>query len=309
MARRSRKGTPINGWLILDKPQAITSTHALNKVKHLFHPQKAGHAGTLDPLATGVLPIAFGEATKTIPFVVDSAKEYRFLVRWGVETTTDDAEGDVAKTSDARPSREAIEAELPKFRGQIMQTPPRFSAIKIDGERAYDLARDGEDFELMARPVEIMRLEIVDTPSPDTCLFEAECGKGTYVRSLARDLGRLLGCYGHVAELRRMRVGPFHADAAISLERLGELSNSPDGREALMKVLLPVETALDGIPALAVGGADAARLKRGKPVIIRGRDAPVHHGLIYATSRGTLVALGEVEGGEFRPLRVFNLPL
>jgi tRNA pseudouridine55 synthase len=307
MARR--KGTPINGWLVFDKPQGITSTHALNKVKNLFNPQKAGHAGTLDPLATGVLPIAFGEATKTIPYVVDSAKEYRFLVRWGAETTTDDAEGEITNTSETRPSREAIEALLPQFRGEIMQTPPRFSAIKIDGERAYDLARDGEDFELLARPVEITRLEIVDIPSPDTCLFEAECGKGTYVRSLARDLGRLLDCYGHVAELRRMRVGPFHAEAAISLERLAELGHSAAGREALLQVLLPVETALDDIPALAVGGSDAAMLKRGKPVIIKGRDAPIHQGLIYATSRGTLVALGEVEGGEFRPLRVFNLPL
>lgn len=307
MARR--RGKPVNGWLVLDKPQSITSTHALNKVKRLFDAEKAGHAGTLDPLATGVLPIAFGEATKTIPYVVDSAKEYRFMVSWGAETTTDDAEGETVKTSDARPTREAIEAELPKFRGQIMQTPPRFSAIKIDGERAYDLARDGEVFELASRPVEIMRLEIADMPSADTSQFEAECGKGTYVRSLARDLGRLLGCYGHVSELRRLRVGPFHHENAISLETLTELGNSDGGREALMKALLPVETALDGIPALAVGGADATQLKRGKTIIIRGRDAPIHSGLIYITSRGTLVALGGVEGGEFKPLRVFNLPL
>lgn len=307
MARR--KGFPVNGWLILDKPQAITSTHVLNKIKRLFNAEKAGHAGTLDPLATGVLPIAFGEATKTIPYVVDSAKAYRFLVRWGSETTTDDAEGEAVKTSDTRPNREAIEAELPKFRGQIMQTPPRFSAIKIEGERAYDLARDGEDFELAARAVDILRFDIVDMPTPDTCRFDVECGKGTYVRALARDIGRLLGCYGHVAELRRLYVGPFRDNEAISLETLNELSNSADGREALEKVLLPVETALDGIPALAVGGADVAQLKRGKSVIIRGRDAPIHTGLIYVTSRGKLVALGEVEGGEFRPLRVFNIPL
>lgn len=307
MARR--KGFPVNGWLILDKPQAITSTHVLNKIKRLFNAEKAGHAGTLDPLATGVLPIAFGEATKTIPYVVDSAKAYRFLVRWGSETTTDDAEGEAVKTSDTRPNREAIEAELPKFRGQIMQTPPRFSAIKIEGERAYDLARDGEDFELAARAVDILRFDIVDMPTPDTCRFDVECGKGTYVRALARDIGRLLGCYGHVAELRRLYVGPFRDSEAISLETLNELSNSADGREALEKVLLPVETALDGIPALAVGGADVAQLKRGKSVIIRGRDAPIHTGLIYVTSRGKLVALGEVEGGEFKPLRVFNIPL
>lgn len=307
MARR--KGIPVNGWLVLDKPSAITSTHVLNKIKRLFNADKAGHAGTLDPLATGVLPIAFGEATKTIPYVVDSAKEYHFVVRWGIETATDDAEGEPVKTSDIRPSREAIEAELPKFRGQIMQTPPRFSAIKIEGERAYDLARDGEAFEIAARPVEIMRLEIVDIPTPDTCVFEAECGKGTYVRAIARDLGRLLGCGGHVAELRRLRVGPFRHTNAISLETLNELSNSADGREALEKVLLPVETALDGIPALAVSGQDVGQLKRGKSVIVRGRDAPIHQGLVYATSRGKLVALGEVEGGEFKPLRVFNIPL
>ena len=307
MARR--KGTPVHGWLVLDKPQSITSTHALNKVKRLFNADKAGHAGTLDPLATGILPIAFGEATKTIPHVVDSAKEYRFLVRWGAETTTDDAEGEMARESAERPSREAIEAALPDFRGSIMQTPPRFSAIKIEGERAYDLAREGEVFELKSRTVEVMRLEIVDTPSPDSCQFEALCGKGTYVRAIARDLGRLLGCFGHVAELRRTRVGPFPEAAAISLERLTELGNSDAGREALMHALLPVETALDGIPALAVNGSDAAKLKRGKPIILRGRDAPIHHGLIYATSHGTLVALGEVQQGELRPSRVFNIPL
>ncbi len=305
MARR--KGTPVHGWLVLDKPQSITSTHALNKVKRLFNADKAGHAGTLDPLATGILPIAFGEATKTIPHVVDSAKEYRFMVRWGVETTTDDAEGEMARESAERPSRATIEAALPEFRGSIIQTPPRFSAIKIEGERAYDLAREGEVFELKPRTVEVMRLEIVGTPSPDSCLFEAQCGKGTYVRAIARDLGRILGCFGHVAELRRTRVGPFPEAAAISLERLTELGNSDAGCEALMQALLPVETALDGIPALAVNGSDAAKLKRGKAIILRGRDAPIHHGLIYATSHGTLVALGEVQQGELRPSRVFNI--
>jgi tRNA pseudouridine55 synthase len=307
MARR--KGSPVNGWLVLDKPQAITSTHALNKVKRFFDAAKAGHAGTLDPLATGILPIAFGEATKTIQHVVESTKNYRFLVRWGVETTTDDAEGEPAHESAERPSRAEIEAALPEFRGEIMQTPPRFSAIKIEGERAYDLARDGESFELQARPVEVIRLEVVDIPSPDTCRFDAVCGKGTYVRAIARDLGRKLGCFGHVAELRRTRVGPFAETQAISLERLEELSNSDAGRGALLEALRPVETALDGIPALAVNGSDAAQLKRGKPIILRGRDTPIHHGLIYATSRGTLVALGEVSQGELRPFRVFNIPL
>jgi tRNA pseudouridine55 synthase len=307
MARR--KGTPVHGWLILDKPQSITSTHALNKVKRIFNAAKAGHAGTLDPLATGVLPIAFGEATKTIPHAVDGIKAYRFLVRWGVETTTDDAEGEPVQESAARPSRAAIEAALPQFRGSIMQTPPRFSAIKIEGERAYDLARDGEEFEIQPRPVEVIRLEIAGQPSPDACVFEAECGKGTYVRAIARDLGRVLGCFGHVAELRRTRVGPFTESEAISLERLEELSNSDVVREALQGALLAVETALDGIPALAVSGPDAAQLRRGKPIILRGRSAPIHHGLIYATSHGTLIALGEVEQGELKPSRVFNIPL
>jgi tRNA pseudouridine55 synthase len=306
MGRRN-KGTTVNGWLVLDKPQFITSTHALNKVKRLYDAAKAGHAGTLDPLATGVLPIAFGEATKTIPHAVDGAKEYRFLVRWGVETNTDDAEGEPVNQSEERPSQAAIEALLGDFHGTIMQVPPRFSAIKIEGERAYDLARDGEEFEIDARPVEIHSLRIVDCPTPDGCLFEAECGKGTYVRSLARDMGRKLGCYGHVAELRRTRVGPFSIEDAISLESLTEIGNSDAGRDALMQALLPVETALDGIPALAVSGPDAARLKRGKAIILRGRDAPILHGLIYATSAGTLVALGEVSQGELRPSRVFNI--
>jgi tRNA pseudouridine55 synthase len=305
MARR--KGSNVNGWLVFDKPQFITSTHALNKVKRLFDAAKAGHAGTLDPLATGVLPIAFGEATKTIPHVVDATKEYRFLVRWGIETNTDDAEGEPVSQSDVRPAREAIETVMNDFRGSISQVPPRFSAIKIEGERAYDLAREGEAFEIQPRTVEIHSLNIADIPSADTCLFEAECGKGTYVRSLARDMGRKLGCLGHVAELRRTRVGPFLAENAISLESLSEIGNSAAGREALMQALLPVETALDGIPALAVNGSDAARLRRGKPIIIRGRDAPIHHGLIYATSSGTLIALGEVSQGELRPSRVFNI--
>ncbi|MGF1620207.1 MAG: tRNA pseudouridine(55) synthase TruB [Rhodomicrobiaceae bacterium] len=307
MARR--KGSTVNGWLVLDKPQFITSTHALNKVKRLFDAAKAGHAGTLDPLATGILPIAFGEATKTIPHAVDGAKEYRFTVRWGIETNTDDAEGDPVAESAERPTCEAIEAAMSEFRGAVMQVPPRFSAIKIQGERAYDLARDGETFEIEARPVEIHSLHIAEVPSPDSCIFEAECGKGTYVRAIARDLGRKLGCYGHVSELRRTRVGPFMESHAISLESLGEMSNSDAGRETLLGALQPVETALDGIPALAVSGPDAARLRRGKAIILRGRDAPIHQGLMYATSGGTLVALGEVSQGELRPSRVFNLPL
>src|SRR5262245_42038902 len=305
MARR--KGSPVHGWLILDKPQSMTSTHALNKVKRLFDADKAGHAGTLDPLATGVLPVAFGEATKTIPHVMDSMKGYRFLVRWGTETDTDDAEGTAVKESAERPTREAIEALLPQFRGTIMQTPPRYSAIKIAGERAYDLARDGEQFDIAPRPVEITRLEIVEAPGPDACVFEAECGKGTYVRAIARDLGRLLGCYGHVAALRRTAVGPFTEDVAMSLET-PQQGGQPEGAAAPPPPLLPVEAGLTALPALRVSSADAGRLARGQAVLLRGRDAPIMEGWVSVSAQGSLIALAEIEKGELRPRRIFNLP-
>lgn len=306
MARR-RKGRPVNGWLILDKPEGLTSTRAVAMVKRLFDARKAGHAGTLDPLATGVLPIALGEATKTVPYVVDGLKSYRFTVRWGMETSTDDREGEILEESDARPTREAIEALLPAFTGEIMQVPPRFSAIKVEGERAYDLARDGETFDLQARPVEITRLELTDMPDADTAVFEADCGKGTYVRALARDMGRRLGCFGHVIALRRTAVGPFTDERTISLDKLEEIGHSAAGREALMDLLEPVEAALDDIPAIILGSSDAARLKRGQAVLVRGRDAPILKGPVYAMSRGTLVAVGEVRRGELHPTRVFNL--
>jgi tRNA pseudouridine55 synthase len=306
MARR--KGNEINGWLILDKPQGLTSNQALGRLKRLFHPKKVGHAGTLDPLATGVLPIAFGEATKTVAHVVDCEKTYDFTIRWGVETDTDDAEGQPVKTSDERPSREAIEAALPHFIGDIMQTPPCYSAIKVDGERAYDLARDGETVELEPRMVSIYELEIVEAPSPDLTRLICDCGKGTYVRSIARDLGRALGCFGHIAALRRTSVGAFAEENAISLETLEGLSNSDGGQDALSSAIIPVETALDGIPALAVSGDDAARLKRGQSILIRGGNAPILNGPVYATSHGVLIAIGEVERGEMHPIRVFNIP-
>ena len=306
MARR--KGNDINGWLILDKPQGLTSNQALGWLKRLYNPKKVGHAGTLDPLATGVLPIAFGEATKTVAHVVDCEKTYDFTIRWGIETDTDDAEGQPVRTSDARPGREAIEAALPPFVGDIMQVPPCYSAIKVEGERAYDLARDGEAVELEPRLVSVYELEIEETISPELTRLICACGKGTYVRSIARDLGRALGCYGHIAALRRTSVGPFDEENAISLEKLEDLSNSADGYGALMSVIAPVETALDGIPALAVSGDDAARLKRGQSILIRGGNAPILKGQIYATSRGVLVAIGEVERGEMHPIRVFNIP-
>ena len=306
MARR--KGNDINGWLILDKPQGLTSNQALGRLKRLYNPKKVGHAGTLDPLATGVLPIAFGEATKTVAHVVDCEKTYDFTIRWGVETDSDDAEGQPVRTSDERPSREAIEAALPAFIGDIMQVPPCYSAIKVDGERAYDLARDGDTVELTPRPVSVYELDIEESISPELTRLICACGKGTYVRSIARDLGRALGCYGHIAALRRTSVGPFDEENAISLEKLEQFSNSADGYSALMGAILPVETALDGIPALAISGDDAARLKRGQSILIRGGNAPILKGPIYATSRGVLVAIGEVERGEMHPIRVFNIP-
>src|SRR5512143_1500046 len=307
MARR-RKGSPVSGWLILDKPQGMTSTQAVTKVWRLFDAAKAGHAGTLDPLATGVLPIALGEATKTVPFAVEGLKAYRFSIRFGAETDTDDAEGAATAESEARPSSEAIAAMLPRFTGEISQVPPRFSAIKVDGARAYDLARDKEEFELAPRIISIERLLLVSRPDPDHCVLEAGCGKGTYVRALARDLGRALGTCAHVEALRRTWVGAFGEEDAVTLADLAALKEStPDG-EALLRALKPVEAALGDLPALAFSHSDAARLRQGQPVVLRGRDAPIFSGTAYATSKGMLVAVGEMEAGEFRPKRIFNLP-
>jgi tRNA pseudouridine55 synthase len=300
MARR-KKGTVINGWIVLDKPLGLTSTQALSAVKRLFDAQKAGHAGTLDPLATGILPLAFGEATKTVPFAFDGKKAYRFKVQWGTETTTDDAEGSVINTSDARPTNTEIDALIPRFVGEIMQVPPQFSAIKIDGQRAYDLARGGEQVQIEARPVIIDRLEMVERESADSAVFEAECGKGTYVRSIARDMGRILGCFGHVIELRRTRVGPFYEVNAVTLETLQSAG------ENLHQYLKPCEAALADVPELIVTPPDALDLLQGRAILIRGRDAPLLSGPMYATCRGRIVALGEIHKGALHPTRVFNL--
>ena len=305
MARR-KKGQPVNGWVVLDKPLGLTSTQALSAAKRIYDAQKAGHAGTLDPLATGILPLAFGEATKTVPFAVDGRKAYRFTVRWGIETTTDDAEGPAASTSDLRPARPDIEAQLSRFRGEIMQVPPCFSAIKVDGQRAYDLARDGEVVVLEARPVVIDRLELTGMPDADTAVFEADCGKGTYVRAIARDLGRALGCFAHVVALRRTRVGPFHEDQAVTLDEL-RTAFEPENGGDIGQFLMPVETALDDVPELAVSPTDAANLTMGRSVLIRGRDAPILSGPMFATCKGRIVALGEVAKGALHPTRVFNL--
>jgi tRNA pseudouridine55 synthase len=305
MARR--KGLPVHGWLVFDKPQGMTSTQAVTRVRRLYQAEKAGHAGTLDPLATGVLPIALGEATKTVPFAVEGTKEYRFTIRCGAETDTDDAEGKVVARSDKRPTRVEIEAALPGFTGEIEQIPPRYSAVRVDGARAYDLARDEEEFSLAPRTVSIEALRLIDQPDRDRCVLEARCGKGTYVRALARDLGRALGTCAHVEALRRTRVGAFGEERAVPLGRLEALAES-GGHEALLSALEPVETPLRDIPALALSGPDADRLRRGQAVLLRGRDAPVIEGTVYATSRGKLVALGEVSRGELKPRRIFNLP-
>jgi tRNA pseudouridine55 synthase len=302
-----RKGLPVHGWLVLDKPQGMTSTKAVTRVRRLYQAEKAGHAGTLDPLATGVLPIAFGEATKTVPFAVEGVKEYRFSIRFGAETDTDDADGKVLALSDRRPTRAAIEAVLPAFTGEIEQVPPRYSAVRVDGARAYDLARDEEDFALAPRTVSIERLTLIDQPDDDRCVLEARCGKGTYVRALARDLGRALGSYGHVEALRRIRVGTFGEDRAVPLAKIEAIAESGD-REALLGALEPVEAPLGELPALTLSGSDADRLRRGQAVLLRGRDAPILQGTVYATSRGKLVALGEVDKGELKPRRIFNLP-
>jgi tRNA pseudouridine55 synthase len=256
-------------------------------------------------LASGILPIALGEATKTVSFVMEGRKFYHFTVRWGEECDTDDAEGRVVASSPKRPLQEHVRALLPRFTGSIEQVPPRFSAVKIEGERAYDLAREGETVELEARAIEIHALEWVAAPDPDHTVLAAACGKGTYIRALARDMGRALGCYGHVAKLRRTAVGPFDESTAVTLEAL---QKSLDARGAAIPHLLPVESGLAALPALRVSLADAGRLARGQAVLLRGRDAPLIAGWVSISTQGALVGLAEVERGEVRPRRIFNLP-
>lgn len=297
---RRRKGNPVHGWVVLDKPAGKTSTQALGAVRRLLNADKAGHAGTLDPLATGVLPLAFGEATKTVPFVQDGRKTYAFTVTWGEARDTGDAAGTVTATSAVRPARPAIEAVLPGFLGQISQVPPAYSAIKVDGQRAYDLARQGQEFELAARTIVIDRLDLVET-GPDTASFTVECGKGTYVRVLATDLAEKLGTVGYVSALRRTRVGPWTVAQAISLDRLGELvlSAAPEA------YLHPVAAALADIPALALTDAEAQRLKAGQAIRVATFDGPP--GEVCAMANGLPIAVARVLDGEVRPVRVFNL--
>lgn len=298
MARR-RKGLTVNGWIIVDKPLGLTSTQVVGKVRRATQAAKLGHGGTLDPLATGILPIALGEATKTIAWCQDATKTYRFQVAWGEATTTDDAEGEVIARSEIRPQGPAIEAVLPGFLGEIDQIPPIFSALKVGGERAYDLARKGQFPELASRRVRIDALTLLGLPDADHGAFEVVCGKGTYVRSLARDLARALGTCGHVSALRRTRVGAFDESSAISVEKLQDLGHDP----APSGILLPVETALDDIPALALTEASAARLRQGQPV-----DVPEDRsGTFRARYADRLVAIVQADLGQARSLRVFNL--
>jgi tRNA pseudouridine55 synthase len=314
---RSRKGLPISGWICLDKPFDLGSTQAVSRVRRLFGAQKAGHAGTLDPLATGVLPIALGEATKTVPFLMDADKAYSFTLAWGTTTDTLDREGSVIEASDVRPSPEAAAEALKAFVGVIDQVPPAYSAIKIDGQRAYDLARDGQPVTLKSRQVTIHHARVAGAPDADHIDIEISCGKGTYVRAIARDLAAALGACAHVSALRRTRVGGFGTQGAICLEKLEELIHKGAGLEAL----LPVETALDDIPALAVTTEDAFRLKQGRPIVLLPRQVETLRPLlvprtlggqdasrtVLATHGGQAAALCEMRAGQLSPTRVFHI--
>ena len=302
--QRKKKGRPVSGWIILDKPAGIGSTECVSKIKWLFQAAKCGHAGTLDPLASGMLPIALGEATKTVPYVMDGAKTYRFTVTWGAESNTDDLEGEFTQTSDQRPDREAILDALENYRGEIEQIPPAFSAIKINGERAYDLARGGEDVVIEPRSVIIHRLELIETDGNNSATFECECGKGTYVRSLARDLGRDLGCFGHVSYLRRTSVSPFNEDDLIPLAELIALEGDLDALDA---EVLATGIALEDLPEVQLTAEQANRIRAGNPVLLRGRDAITFADEAFATFGSELVAIGGVDKGSFNPKRVFKV--
>ncbi len=305
MARRKPTGRKINGWLVIDKAPGMTSTQVVAEVKRLTQAQKVGHGGTLDPLATGVLPIAMGEATKTVAYVMDAAKAYDFTLRFGEARDTDDAAGTVVATSDLRPSEAEIRAALPHFIGLIQQVPPQYAAVKIQGERAYDIARRGETVELAPREIRIDELELTGHPDADHATFRMRSGKGAYVRSIARDLGRMLGCHAHVAALRRTEVGAFRAEDAISLDSLARIVAD----DTLLQVLVPLTTALAGIPALAVTEPQALRLRAGQPVYIPPAlvgETVGDPATVRAMRAGELIALARLEGMELSPMRVFQ---
>lgn len=297
---RKRKGRAISGWLVVDKPAGITSTAVVNKVRWAFGAAKAGHAGTLDPEATGVLAIALGEATKTVPYITDALKAYRFTVRLGQSTNTDDAEGEVIAQSDLRPTDERIKDALNGFVGEIQQVPPKFSAVKIDGQRAYKLARDGEDFEVKARPLWVEELVMTDRPDADHVELEMTCGKGGYVRSIARDLGEVLGCHGHVLRLRRIWSGPFDAETGLSLEDIDRMAKTPD----LDSHLLPLETGLDDLPEARCTPENATKLRNGNPAMVLATDAE-YGDECWASLDGRAVAVGVFKSGQLHPSRVF----
>lgn len=297
----ARKGRNISGWLIVDKPPEITSTAVVNKIRWALSAKKAGHAGTLDPSATGLLAVALGEATKTVPYITDALKCYRFTVRFGQATNTDDAEGEVIATSEQRPSDEDIQRALSSFQGDIMQVPPKFSAVKIDGERAYTLARGGEDIKLAARPLWVESLKIIARQNPDQVELEMICGKGGYVRSIARDLGASLGCHGHVLTLRRTWSGPFEAEDGISLDKVEQLAKTPE----LDTYLLPLETGLNDLPELPATPEGAAKMKNGNPGQVIASNADYNEEA-WASYQGKAVAVGHYRAGELHPTRVFN---
>jgi tRNA pseudouridine55 synthase len=309
---RRKKGNPVHGWVILDKPLGMTSTQAVGAVRRIFDAQKAGHAGTLDPMATGILAIALGEATKTVPFAMDAQKTYRFTATWGESRDSDDAEGKVTGTCDQRPTAAQIEAMLPRFTGALSQTPPVYSAIKVQGERAYDLARDGEEVVLEPRPVQVFEARLVEAQI-DTAVFKIRCSKGTYVRSWVRDIALALGTLGHVSTLRRTRSGGWDEKDAVGLDTLTPFMHSP----AAFGYLRPLSTALDGIPALAVSGPDTVRIRSGNPILIRAAlfakmkdgfgDGELSGLTVFLKEEdGSPVALAEIAEGELRPFRVFN---
>ena len=307
--RRRQRGSAVHGWLVIDKPGGMTSTSVVNKVKWLLDARKAGHGGTLDPMATGILPVAFGEATKTVSHIMDGSKSYRFTLRWGAETNTDDADGEMVKENNFRPDRATVKDVLTRFVGRIEQVPPQFSAVKINGVRAYKLARANRTVALNAREIDIHDIRIISAPDADRTEFAVISGKGAYMRALARDIARAAGGFGHISALRRTAVGPFDAEDAISLDELGSFSQIA----AREQKLLPVETALDDIPALAVTESEAVRLKNGQPVsLLRKADlkriAELDNGdTVLAKTRTKPVALVRYAAGAVKPFRVLNL--